>query len=127
MPGPALLHGLFHDPADIGIALVGDDALCVVIQFLLAALDMLFQMGFQRFVQFQLRQYFFVPFKELDGVPAKIPVIHLALNGLLNVGNGVFHAAGEYMGQFTGALRTGQIHGLFRGRRAALALEGADL
>ena len=127
MSCPALLHGFIHHAADVGVALVGDDALGVVIQLLLTVLDVFFQMGFQRLVQLQFRQHFFIPLKELDGIPAEIPFLHLALDGLLNVGDGVLHAAGEHMGQLAGALGQCQLHGLFRCRGAALPLEGADL
>ena len=127
MPGPALLHGFIHYAADVGVALVGDDALGVVIQLLLAVLNVLFQMGLQRLVQLQFRQHLFISLKELDGIPAEIMLLHLILDGLLNVGDGVLHTAGEHMRQLAGALGQCQLHGLFRCRCAALALEGADL
>ena len=88
---------------------------------------MLFQVGFQVGGEVQLLQDLLVPLENLDGVPAEIALRYLALDGFLNVGQGVFHAAGEHMGQFPGLFPLGQSHGLFRRRHAALALEGAHL
>ena len=53
-----------------------------------------------------------IPLENLDGVPAEIALRYLALDGFLNVGQGVFHAAGEHMGQFPGLFPLGQSHGI---------------
>ena len=66
--------------ADVGIALVGDDAFGVVVH--LASHSPGYALpgaSLQRSVQLQLRQHLFVPLKELDGIPAQVlGAIHLA-------------------------------------------------
>ena len=121
------LHGLAHHSADIGIALVGDDALGVIVQFPLAVCNVLFQMIQQFPVQLQLCAHHFIPLKELDGIPAQIIALHRALDGFLNVGQGVLHAAAEHMGHIPMGVVFGQSHGLFRCFKDALALQRADL
>ena len=85
---------------------------------------MFFQMVRQRLAQLQVRQDFFVPLKELNGVPAEVILVHLALDGFLDVGDGVFHAAGEDVGQLASLVGLGQGHGLLGSRLATLALQG---
>ena len=82
------------------------------------------QMGLQVSGEIQFLKHLFVPFKNLDGVPAQIAVRHLALDGLLDVSDGVLHAAGEHMGQLPRLLLLGHSHGLFRGNNPALTFEG---
>ena len=121
------LHRLGHHAVDVGVPLVGDDALGVVIQFLFAVGDVLFQVLRQGLVQPQVRQDFFIPLEELDGVPAEIPFIHLALDGFLDMCKGVLHAAGKHMGQFHRLAALCQSHCFSGGLHAALALQGAHL
>ena len=59
----------------------------------------------QLFVQVQLSLDLVVALKQLDGVPAQEVLIDLALNGLLDVCDGVLDAAGEDMGQLLGGGR----------------------
>ena len=51
MEGGLFLHGLIHHLVDVGVALVGDDALGVIVQLLLAVLNVLLQVLFQAGVQ----------------------------------------------------------------------------
>ena len=122
-----LLDGLGDHSVDVGIALVGDDALSIVVHFLLAVLDVLVDVGDQVLIQLQLFHDLVVALEQLDGVPAQEAVIHLALNGLFDVGNGVLHTAGKHMGQLAGLFALGSGHGSLGSCLGALALQGADL
>ena len=125
--GSLFLHRLAHHGIDVGVTLVSDDALSVVIQLLLTVGDMFLQMRGQLFVQLQILQNLGVTLKELDGVPPEIPFVHLALNRFLDVGDSVFHAAGEDMGQLASLMALSQGHRFFSGLHATLALQGAHL
>ncbi|MPN12495.1 hypothetical protein SDC9_159813 [bioreactor metagenome] len=57
---------------------------------------MLLQVTPQRGLQPQLGKNVPVPLKNLDGIPPEHLLGHLALDGLLNVSNGVLHAAVEH-------------------------------
>ena len=81
----------------------------------------------QLLVQPQVLQDLGIPLEELDGVPAEVALLHPALDGLLNVGQGVLYAAGEHVRQLAGLAVLGQSHRLFSGLHAALALQGAHL
>ena len=96
-----LLDCLAHHGVDVGVALVGDDALGVIVHLSLAVLDVLVDVVDQALVELQLVHDLLVALEQLDGVPAQEAVIHFALNGLFDVGNGVLHAAGEHMGQLS--------------------------
>ena len=120
-------HRALHHAADVRIALVGDDALGVVVQLGLAVLDVLLQVSGQRGVQLQFLQDPAVPLEELDGIPAQVTLLHPALDGFLNVGDGVLHAAGEHMGQLAGLPAPGQGDGPFSRSHASLALQCAHL
>ncbi len=125
--GSLLLHAPVHHPADVAVALVGDDALGIVLQLGFAVPDVLLQVGQQLLPQPQLLPDLFIPLKELDGVPPEIAVVHPALNGLLDVGQGVLHAAGKDMGVLPTLFPLCQLQGLFRRRHAPLPPEGAGL
>ena len=84
-------------------------------------------MGLQVLAQRQLLQHLLIPLKELDGVPPEIAVVHPALDGLLNVGDGVLHAAGKDMGQLLLLVLLGQLHRCMGGFQAALVLQGGHL
>ena len=122
-----LLDSLAHHGVDVGIALVGDDALGVIVHLFFAVLNVLVDVVHQCLVEPQLFQHLLVPLEELDGVPAQEAVIHLALNALLNVGNGVLHTAGEHMGQLAGLAGLGSGDRSLGGGLGALALQCADL
>ena len=122
-----LLDGLGDHGVDVGIALVGDDALSIVVHFLLAVLDVLVDVRDQVLIQLQLFHDLVVALEQLDGVPAQEAVIHLALNGLFDVGNGMLHTAGKHMGQLAGLFALGSGHGSLGSCLGALALQGADL
>ena len=106
--GRLFLHRLGDDAVYVGIALIGDDGLGVVVQLLLTVGDVCLQMGGQLAVQRQLLQHLLVPLEDLDGVPAQIPIGHLPLKGLLDVGDGVLYAAGKHMGQLPCPMGLGQ-------------------
>ncbi len=125
--GRFLLHGLGDHRVDVRIPLIGYNRLRIVVQFLFTVGYVLLQVGSQVGGETHFLHDLLIPLKNLDGVPAEIALRYLALDGFLNVGQGVFHAAGEHMGQLPGLLLLRQSHGLFRCRHAALALEGAHL
>ena len=118
-----LFHRFGHNITDIGIPLVGDDTLGVIIQLLLTVSDTFLHMGFQTGRNIQCLQRLLVALKYFDSVPAQVAIVHLALDRLLYAGNGVFHSAGEYMGQFPGPVGLGQCHGLLGRFHAALTLQ----
>ena len=66
-----------------------------------------------------------VALEHLDGVPAQEALVYLALDALLDVGDGVLHAAVEHAGCLHGAVLARQLGRAQRRRLAALALEGA--
>ena len=78
-------------------------------------------------IQVQFLLDLVVPLEQLDGVPPQEPRLHLALDGLLDMGDGVLHAAGKDMGQFARLAFLRRLDGQFRRLAAAFALEGADL
>ena len=85
------------------------------------------QVGLQVFGQGQGLQHLLVPLEHLDGIPAEILVVHHALNGLLDVGDGVLYAASEHVGELPGLVGLGRGYGPLGGGHAALALQGAHL
>ena len=83
---------------------------------------MLLNVGEQLLVQCKLLLHFFVALKQLYGVPAQKMCIDLALDGFFDMGDGVFHTAGENMGQFAAAGSLGGGNRLLSGLAAALTL-----
>ena len=122
-----LLDGLVNDAVDVSVALVGDDALGVIVHLLLAVSDVGVDVVQQLFVQVQLSLDLVVALKQLDSVPAQEAAIDLALNGLLNVGDGMLNAAGKDVRQLTGLALLGGGDGHLSGLLAALVLQGGDL
>ena len=125
--GGLLLHGLPHHRADVGVALVGDDALRVVVQLFFTVGDVLLQVLLQPAGQVQLGKHLLVPLKDLDGEPPQVLFVHQGGDGLLDVGHRVLHAAGEHVGQLPGLAGLGGLHRQQGGVHAALPLEGGDL
>ena len=121
------LNSFAHDGVDICIALVGDDALSVIVHLSFAVLDVLVDVVAQALVELQLVHDLLVALEQLDGIPAQEAVIHLALNGLFDVGNGVLHAAGEHMGQLSSLGSLCSSHSSLCSSLGALALQCADL
>ena len=126
MSGMFLLQHGADNFSNIFIALVDDDGFRIVVQFIFAVFDVPFQMGYRFRIQLESRRSFFIPFKNLDGVPAEEPVFHLRCNGLFNMGNGMFHAAGEYGRKADFPLFLCCGHRLFGSFHAALSLECRD-
>ena len=126
MAGGILFHGPADDVADVIVSLVGDDALRVVVQFAFAVGDVLFKMAEQRFVQLQFILHHLVALEKFDGIPAQIGRFDLALDGFLDVGDGVFHAAAEHVRALAVGVVAGEFYGLGRGFHAAFTLERAD-
>ena len=61
-------------------------------------LDVLHEPG----VEPELLDDLLIALEELDGVPAQEALVNLTLNALLDVGDGVLHAALEYAGDTAG-------------------------
>ena len=120
-----LVAGL-DDLGDVHIALVGDDGLGIVVQLLLGGLDVLLDVGHDGRVDLQLIQHLVVALEDLDGVPALLLLGQVMYGGLLDVGDGVLHGAGEGVhGDGLGGL--GGLHSGLGGLHNALALQGGDL
>ena len=119
-------HRPGHHIADVSVALIRHNGLSIVIQLPFAVPDVFFQMGQQLLVQIQFIAHPLVPFEQLDGVPAQIIAGNLALDGFFNVGQGMLHAAAEYMGHIHMGVMPCQFHRFPGGLLAAQALQGAD-
>ena len=127
VPGAVLfVHRSRYDLIDVGIALVGDDAFGIVVHFLLAVGNVRPDMRQRLLVQLQLLLHFFIALKQFDRVPAQETFIHTPLDALLDVGDGMFHAAGEHMGKLPCAALPGGRDRQFRRFGCAFALERAD-
>ncbi len=112
---------------DVSIALVGDDALCVIIHFLFTVRNVLLDMILQALFQLQLCNDLFIPLEQLDSVPAQEACRHLILDGFLNMCNGMLHTAGENVRQLAGGAGLGSSHSGLGSFVAALALKRAHL
>ena len=121
-----LLVAALDDLGDVDIALVGDDALGIVIQLLLSGLnirlDVLHHVGGDA----ELFQHLVVTLEDLDGVPALLFLGHGMYGGLLDVGNGMLHGTGEGV-HGDGLAVLGSLHGGLGGLHDAGTLQGGDL
>ena len=126
LPLTLFLVAALDDLGDVQIALVGDDALSVVVQLLLGSLNVRVDVGHDVSGDAELFQYLVVPLEDLDGVPALLLFGQIVDGGLFNVGNGVLHRAGEGVhGDGLGTL--GSLHGGFGSFHNAVALQRGDL
>ena len=115
-----LLVAALDDLGDVNIALVGDDALGVVVQLLFGGLDVLLDVLHHIGGDAELLQHLVVPLEDLDGIPALLLLGQGVDGGLLNVGNGVLHGAGEGVHGDGLGLALGGLH-------HAVALQSGDL
>ena len=121
-----LLVAALDDLCDVDIALVGDDGLRVVVQFLFGGLDVLFDVLHRLCRDAQLLEDLVVALKDLDRIPALLLGGLVVQDGFLDMGDGVLNSAGE------GVLRLG-VRALCRGDRGlrrvhdAGALQSGDL
>ena len=76
--------------------------------------------------QAKLLDYFLVSFEDLDGVPADGFLRHIALDGFLNVGQGMLNRAAEYVRRFLGLGFLGVLEDRFGAFLAAYVLLSAD-
>ena len=81
----------------------------------------------QSLVELQLFHDLLIPLEQLDRIPAQEAVIDLALNGLLNVGDGMLNAAGKDVRQLACLALLGSGDGQLGSLLAALVLQGGDL
>ena len=117
------------DAADIFIPLVGDDAFRVVVHFRFAVFDVFFQMGGEAGRKLQVFQHLLVTLEQFDGKPAQGVFVHLVADAFFDVGQGVFHAATEYVRQFRCFEYLMIFRNLYRSFgnvKAAFAFQGAD-
>ena len=82
---------------DVLIPLIGNDALCIIIQLFFCGSDFFFNGIFVAAGQFQLFQYLFIPFKHLDGIPSLAFFRHIVQQFCFDVRNGVFYITAEAM------------------------------
>ncbi len=120
------LVAALDDLRDVNVALVGDDALGVVVQLSLGGLDVRFDVlhGFGR--DGQLLEHLIVALEDLDGVPALLLLGHIVDRRLLDVRDGVLHRAGEGVHR-DGLAALGSLDGSLRRLHHAVALERGDL
>ena len=95
LTGGVLLVAALDNLADVDVALVGDDALGVVVQLLLGSFDVGLDVRHGLLGQTQLLHHLVVTLEDLDGVPTLLLLGHAVNGGFLDVGNGVLHRAGE--------------------------------
>ena len=122
-----LLDGLIDDAVDVCVTLVGDDALGVIVHLSLAVLDVLVDVSDQVGGELQLIHDLVVALEQLDSVPAQEAVIDFALDGLLDVSDGVLNAAGEDVGQLAALASLCSSHSSLCSSLGAFALQCADL
>ena len=126
MGGSGLLNGAVHHLVDVGIALIGHNAFGIIVQLGLAIGNVLFQMRHQIGGQVEFLLHLGIALKQFDRIPAQETGLHMALNGFLNVRNGVLYAAGKHMGLlFDLFFALGQCQRSLGGLHAALAFQGA--
>ena len=111
---------------NVDVTLTGDDALGVIVQLLLGVLDVLLNVGHNVLGDAQLGEDLVVPLKDLNGVPALLLLRHVVHGGLLNVGNGVLHGAGEGV-HGHGLAAVGGPDSLLGRQHHAVALQSGDL
>ena len=81
----------------------------------------------QVFAEVQLRLDLVIALEQLNGVPTQEAVIDLALDGLLDVGDGMLNTAGKDVGQLNALGGLGSGDRSLGSLLAALALQGGDL
>ena len=116
---------MLDDLRDVHIALVGDDALGIVIQLGLGSLDVRLDVAHDIGGNVQLLQHLIVALENLDGIPTLLILGQIVQRGLLDMGNGVLHRAGERVhGDGLGAL--GSLHGGLGGLHDTVTLQSGD-
>ena len=121
-----LLVAALDDLADVDVALVGDDALGVVVQLLLGSFDVGLDVRHGLLGQTQLLHHLVVTLEDLDGVPTLLLLGHTVDSCFLDVGNGVLHRTGEGVHGNGLAVLCGVDRSLGSSHNA-VALQGGDL
>ena len=124
--GLLLLIAALDELGDIDIALVGDDALGVIVQLLLGGLDVRLDVGHDGGIDLQLLQHLVIPLEDLDGVPALLLLGQIMHRRLLDVGDGVLYRPGEGVHRY-GLSGGGSLHSGLRRLHHTVALQGGDL
>ena len=116
----------FDHRGDVDIALVGDDGFGVVVHFPFGSLDVLLDMSERLWGDVPLAEDLVVPLEDLYGVPA-LPFLRQVMDRrLLDMSQGVLHAAGEGVhGDGLSVLRG--VNGGFRRLHHAGPLQRRDL
>ena len=126
LPLIVLLVAALDKLCNVDVPLVGDDALGIIVQLLFGGLDVGVDMGHDIGGDAELFQHLVIPLEDLDGVPALLLLRQVVHRGLLDMGDGVLHRAGEGVhGNGFGAL--GGLHGGFSGFHNAVPLQSGDL
>jgi len=120
------LVAALDDLCDVNVALVGDNALGIVVQLGLGGLDVRFDVLHGLGRNSQLFEHLIVALEDLDGVPALLLLGHIVDGGLLDVRDGVLHGAGEGVHR-DGLSALGGLDGGLRRLHHAVALERGDL
>ena len=129
--GGELFRALFlvaalDELCDVDVALVGDDALGVVVELGLRRLDVLFDVVHRLGGDAELCEHLVVALKDLDRVPALLLFRHGVHGRLFDVGDGVLDRAGEGVHR-DGLGALGGADGSLGSVHDAVALECGDL
>ena len=129
--GGELFRALFlvaalDELCDVDVALVGDDALGIVVELGLRRLDVLFDVVHRLGGDAELCEHLVVALKDLDRVPALLLFRHGVHGRLFDVGDGVLDRAGEGVHR-DGLGALGGADGSLGSIHDAVALECGDL
>ena len=94
------LHALVYQSFNELIALGSDDRLRIVVQFFFAIYDVVFDVLYYFGIDVKLRNDLFVPFEDLDGVPAYGVLGDDPLDGFLDMRQGVLDGTAEDVRSF---------------------------
>ena len=126
LPLIVFLVAALDELCNVDVPLIGDDALGIIVQLLFGGLNISLDVGHDIGGDAELFQHLVIPLEDLDGVPALLLLRQVVHRGLLDVGDGVLHRAGEGVhGNGFGAL--GGLHSGFSGFHDAVPLQRGDL
>ena len=126
LPLIVLLVAALDKLCNVDVPLIGDDALGIIVQLLFSGLNISLDVGHDIGGDAEFFQHLVIPLEDLDGVPALLLLRQVVHRGLLDMGDGVLHRAGEGVHR-NGFGALGGLHSGFSGFHDAVALQSGDL